>query len=176
MFSTHCCCSVTKSCLILCNPMDCSMPGLSIHHHHLPEFKFIKLVTLSNHLIFCHSLLLLPSIFPSIRVFSNESALRMRLAQLGMHFSLTSWEDYRSIFAIFSKMFVKSQNWSYVILAKWKLIIKEKLSLNLVKQNYFILNFIPKDLCNFRLYISIIWSDHSNWCNYLIIYQYFIFN
>ena len=38
----------------------------------------IESVMLSNHLILCHSLLLLPSIFPSIRVFSNESALRMR--------------------------------------------------------------------------------------------------
>ena len=38
----------------------------------------IELVMLSNHLIFCHPLLLLPSVFPSIRVFSNESALRIR--------------------------------------------------------------------------------------------------
>ena len=38
----------------------------------------IELVMPSNHLIFCHPLLLLPSIFPSIRVFSDESALRMR--------------------------------------------------------------------------------------------------
>ena len=38
----------------------------------------IQSVTPSNHLIFCHSLLLLPSIFPSIRVFSNESALHIR--------------------------------------------------------------------------------------------------
>ena len=39
---------------------------------------FIELVVQSNHLILCHPLLLLPSIFPSIRVFSNESALRIR--------------------------------------------------------------------------------------------------
>ena len=51
--------------------------------------------------------------------------------------SLTSWEGCISIFTIFSKKFAKSQTWSYVILDKWKLIIKEKLSLNLVKQNYF---------------------------------------
>ena len=38
---------------------------------------FIELVMLSNHLIYCHPLLLMPSIFPSIRVFSNESALRI---------------------------------------------------------------------------------------------------
>ena len=44
----------------------------------LLKFVFIKLVMLSNHLIFCHCLLFLPSIFPSIRVFSNESALHIR--------------------------------------------------------------------------------------------------
>ena len=44
----------------------------------LLRFMFIELMMLSNHLIFCHPLLLLPSIFPSIRVFSNESTLCMR--------------------------------------------------------------------------------------------------
>ena len=48
-------------------------------HHQLPEFaqNVIEAVMPSNHLIICHSLLLLPSIFPSIRVFSNESLLRI---------------------------------------------------------------------------------------------------
>ena len=44
----------------------------------LPKLKSIELVMPSNHLIFCHPLLLLPSIFPSIRVFPNESALHIR--------------------------------------------------------------------------------------------------
>ena len=44
----------------------------------LPKLMSIELVMPANHLILCHSLLLLPSIFPSIRVFSNESALRIR--------------------------------------------------------------------------------------------------
>ena len=44
----------------------------------LPKFMSIESVMLSNHLILCHPLLLLPSIFPSIRVFSNESALPIR--------------------------------------------------------------------------------------------------
>ena len=44
----------------------------------LPKPMFIELVMSSNHLILCHLLLLLPSIFPSIRVFSNESALHIR--------------------------------------------------------------------------------------------------
>ena len=57
--------------------MNCSTPGLPVHHQ-LPESMSIVSVTPSNHLILCHPLLLLPSIFPSIRVFSDESALRIR--------------------------------------------------------------------------------------------------
>ena len=69
------CCSVTKACLTLCDPTDCSMPGLPVPiFWSSPKFVLIELVMLSNHLILCHPLLLLPSIFPSIRVFSNESA------------------------------------------------------------------------------------------------------
>ena len=44
----------------------------------LPKLMSIELVMPSNHLILCHPLLLLPPIFPSIRVFSNESALHIR--------------------------------------------------------------------------------------------------
>ena len=44
----------------------------------LPKLMFIELVMASNHLILCHLLLLLPLIFPSIRIFSNESALHIR--------------------------------------------------------------------------------------------------
>ena len=44
----------------------------------LPKLMFIELVIPSNHLIFCHPLLLLPSLFPNIRVFSNESAFHIR--------------------------------------------------------------------------------------------------
>ena len=63
----------------LCNPMDCSTPGLPVHHQ-LPAFTQThvhRAVMPSNHLILCHPLLL-PSIFPSIRIFSNESALCIR--------------------------------------------------------------------------------------------------
>ena len=71
---------VTQSCPILCNPMTRSMPGLPVHHHSWssPKLMSTELVMPSNHLILCRPLLLLPSIFPSIRVFSNESALRIR--------------------------------------------------------------------------------------------------
>ena len=59
--------------------MNHSMPGLPVHHQ-LSEFTqtHAHWVMPSNHLILCHPLLLLPSIFPSIRVFSNESALHIR--------------------------------------------------------------------------------------------------
>ena len=64
--------SVTQSCLTLCNPMNCNTPGLPVHHQ-LPESTqtmSIESVMPSNHLIFCFSLILLCSVFPSIRVFS----------------------------------------------------------------------------------------------------------
>ena len=60
--------------------MNHSMPGLPVHHQ-LPESTqthAIESMMPSNHLIFCHPLLLWPSIFPSIRVFSSESVLRIR--------------------------------------------------------------------------------------------------
>ena len=67
--------SVTQSYLTLCNSMDRSTPGLPVHHpvhHHsrsLLKLMSIESVMPSNHLILCRTLLLLPSIFPSISVF-----------------------------------------------------------------------------------------------------------
>ena len=72
--------SVTQSCLTLCNPMNRSTPGLPVHHK-LPESTQThdhRAIQPSSHLILCCPLLLLPPIPPSIRVFSNESTLRMR--------------------------------------------------------------------------------------------------
>jgi len=73
----YCCCSVVST---LCNPMGCSMSGFPILHY-LPEFAqtLVHWVMMpSNHLILCCPLLLLPSVFPSIMVFSSESALRIK--------------------------------------------------------------------------------------------------
>ena len=72
--------SVTQLCLTLCDPMKHSTPGIPVHHRLLesPKSMSIESVMPSNHLIHCRPLLLLPSIFPSIRVFSNESVLSMR--------------------------------------------------------------------------------------------------
>ena len=71
--------SVAQSCLTLCDPKDCSMPGsLSITNSwSLLKLMSIRLMMPSDHLILCRPLLP-PSIFPSIRIFSNESVLRIR--------------------------------------------------------------------------------------------------
>ena len=72
--------SVAQSCLTLCDSMDYSTPDFPVHHQ-LPEllkFMSIKSVMPSNHLILCRPLLLPPSIFSNIRVFSNESVLCIR--------------------------------------------------------------------------------------------------
>ena len=72
--------SVAQSCPSLCNPIlqhtrpPCPSPTTRIYS----SFMFTESVMPSNHLIICRALLLLPSIFPSIRVFSNESALSIR--------------------------------------------------------------------------------------------------
>ena len=70
------CCSVAHSCSTLCDPKNCNTPGLPVLtiSQSLLKPMSIESVMPSNHLILCCPLLLLPSIFPSIRVFSNESA------------------------------------------------------------------------------------------------------
>ena len=72
--------SVSQSCLTLCDPMNRSTSGLPIQQNSrsLLRLVSIKSVRLSSHLILCRPLLLLPPVPPSIRVFSNESALCRR--------------------------------------------------------------------------------------------------
>ena len=69
--------SVAQSCPTLCNHMNCSTPGLPVHHNSRSPLKLMSIESVmpSSHLIICRPLLLLPLIPPSIRVFSNESAL-----------------------------------------------------------------------------------------------------
>ena len=77
---TICYCSINKLCLTLWDPMDCSTPGFPVLHY-LLEFAQTHVHWIhepSNHLILCHPLCLLPSIFPGIMVFSNESGLCIR--------------------------------------------------------------------------------------------------
>ena len=74
------CCSVTKSCPTLCDPMNCSTPGLPVHHQ-LLEFIQTHVHRVSDAIQPSHPLSSpssLPPIPTSIRVFSNKSTLRMR--------------------------------------------------------------------------------------------------
>ena len=86
MFSSVQFSSVTQLCPTLWDPMNHSTPGLPVHHQlpSSPKHKSIESVMPSNHLILCCPLLLLPSIFPSIRVFSNESDLHIRWPNIGV--------------------------------------------------------------------------------------------
>ena len=93
--------SVAQSCLTLCDPMDCSTPGLPVHYQPPGAYSNscpIELVIPSNHLILCFPLLLLPSIFPSIRVFSDESALRIRWPKYwGFSFNISPSNEYSGL-------------------------------------------------------------------------------
>ena len=96
--------SVIQLCLTLCNPMDCSKLGFPVHHQ-LPELMSIEALMPSNHLIPCCPLLLLPSIFPSIRVFSKESVLPIR------------WPKYWSFSLSISPMALPQSHWSMTVLS-----------------------------------------------------------
>ena len=74
--------------------MDSSMSGFPVHHQ-VPKLMSIESVTSSNHLILCNPLLLLPSVFPSIRVFSNESVLHIRWPKdWSFSFSISPSNEY----------------------------------------------------------------------------------
>ena len=80
--------------------MDCSTSGRSVLHYLLEfvQLLSIELVMPSNHLVLCHPLLLLPSIFPSIRVFSNESCLGIRWPKYwNFSFSVSLSNDYSGL-------------------------------------------------------------------------------
>ena len=92
--------SVSQSCPTLCNPVDCSsQASLSITN----SWSLLKLISMesvmpSNHLILCRPLLLLPSIFPSIRFFSNESVLCIRWPKYwSFSFSISPSNEYSGL-------------------------------------------------------------------------------
>ena len=95
--------SVAQSCPTLCDPMDCSMQYFTISWS-LLKLKSIRSVLPSYHLIlYCP--LLLPSIFPSIRVFSNESALHIRWPQCwSFSFSISPSNEY-TVSLLIKKLF-----------------------------------------------------------------------
>ena len=99
-WEVHYCCSVAHSCPSLCDPMDCRTPGFPVYYQ-LPELSqthvhWVGYAIQPSHL--CCSLLLLPSIFPSIRIFSNESVLLIR------------WPKYYS-FSFISVIPMNIQDW-----------------------------------------------------------------
>ena len=93
-----CCCLVTKSCPTLCDPRGCSTHQASLFFtvsQSMLKLMFIESVMLSNHLMLCHALFLLPSVFPNIRVFSNEFALCIRYWSL----SISPSNEYSGLIA-----------------------------------------------------------------------------
>ena len=91
---------VLQSCLTLSTPWTASgQASLSItNSQSLLKLMSIKSVMPSNHLILCRPLLLLPSIFPSIRVFSNESTLRIRWPKYwSFSFSISPSNEYSGL-------------------------------------------------------------------------------
>ena len=84
-----------QPCPPLCYPLDCSPPGSSVHR--IPQARILEWVPF-NYLILCHPLLLLPSIFPSIRVFSNELALCIRWPNYwSFSFSISPSNEYSGL-------------------------------------------------------------------------------
>ena len=93
--------SVAQSCLTLCDPMnrEARQTFLFITNcWSLPKLMSIELVMPSNHLILCHPLHFLPSVFPSIRIFSNESVLRIRWTKYwSFSFNISPSNEYSGL-------------------------------------------------------------------------------
>ena len=96
----HCCCSVPQSCLTLCDPMDCSMPGFPVHHQ-LPEPAQTHVHHIGDAIQPSYplsSLLLPSSIFPSIREFSHELVLHIRCPKYwSFGFSISPSNEYSGL-------------------------------------------------------------------------------
>ena len=133
--------SVTQSCLTLCDPWtaahQASLP-ITTNSGSLLKLMSIESVMPSNHLILCRPLLLLPSVFPSIRIFSNESVLHIRRPKYwSFSFSITAsneysglisfridWFDYwQSLFQtqLTSRVHQKSPCYDLVVVVVWSL-------------------------------------------------------
>ena len=99
-YGIRCCCSVAKSWLTLCDSMDWSTPDSSVLPCFLgfAQIHVIESLRLSDHFILCCHLLLLPSVFPSIRGFSNESALCIRWPKYWrFNFSISPSNEYSGL-------------------------------------------------------------------------------
>ena len=118
--------TVAQSCLTLCGPMDCSTPGFPVHHQ-LPELaqthvRWVGDAIQPSHL--CRPLLLLPSIFSSIRVFYKESALCIRWPKYwSFSFSISPSREYSGLipfrFDWFDLLLMHSYFWEKFILLEF---------------------------------------------------------
>ena len=94
------CCSFAKLCPTLCDPITAARQASTsfTFSQSLLKLMFIELVMQSNHLILCCPLHLLPSVFPSIRVFSSESALHIKwLKYWSFSFSISPLNEYSGL-------------------------------------------------------------------------------
>ena len=93
--------SVVQLCPSLCDPMECSTPGLPVHHQllELIQIHSIEVMMPFHHLLLCHPLLLLLSIIPSIRVFSRkESVLHIRWPKFwSFSFNISPSNEYSGL-------------------------------------------------------------------------------
>ena len=96
------CCSVSKLCLTLYDPMDCSTLGFPVHHQ-LPELAQTHIRRVGDATQLSHLLcpLLLPSVFPSIRVLSSESVLHIRWPKYCIFsFSISPSNEYSGLISL----------------------------------------------------------------------------
>ena len=96
-----------QSCPTLCDSTDyiaCQAPLSSVISQSLLKFMFTELVMLSDHLVLCHPLLLLPSIFPSVRDFSIESALHIKWPKY-LSFSVNPSNEYSGFISFRTEWF-----------------------------------------------------------------------
>ena len=114
----HCCVGVVQmlSCVWLCDSMVYSTPGSSVLHY-IPEFAHIHVSWVGDAicLILCHCLLLLPSVFPSIRVFSSKSALHNKWPKY-WSFSISPSNKYSLLWLRFSPWL---ENWDFASSVAW---------------------------------------------------------
>ena len=95
-----CCCSVVQSYPTVCDPMDGSTQGFPSFTVSWSLFELMSIESKipPNHLIICQPFLLLPSIFPSIRVFPNELALHIRWPKYwSLSFSISPFNEYSGL-------------------------------------------------------------------------------
>ena len=108
--------SVAQSCPTHCDPMDCGLPGFAVHHNSqsLPKLMSIE----SSCLILCCPLLLLPSVFLSIRVFSSESALHIRWPKYwSFSFSISHSSEYSGLISFRTDY---CQSWNQMTSPGWE--------------------------------------------------------